>query len=58
MFALDGLTRYLEAQGLPTEVRGIRRAHVEGFVAHRLATVKAATISVQYRIVRSIAPTG
>jgi adenylate cyclase len=33
--ALDGLTRYLEAQGLPTEVRSIRRSHLEGFVAER-----------------------
>jgi site-specific recombinase XerD len=43
------LTRYLEAEGLPTEVRAIRRAHLEAFVADRLATVKAATISIQYR---------
>jgi len=47
--ALDGLARHLEAQGLPSEVRSIRRAHLEGFVAQRLTTVKAATISVQYR---------
>jgi site-specific recombinase XerD len=47
--ALDGLARYLEAQGLPSEVRSIRRSHLEGFVAERLETVKAATISVQYR---------
>jgi site-specific recombinase XerD len=47
--ALQGLTRYLEAEGLPLEVRAIRRSHLEAFVADRLATVKAATISVQYR---------
>lgn len=47
--ALDGLTHYLEAEGLPSEVRSIRRSHLEGFVAQRLETVKAATISVQYR---------
>jgi site-specific recombinase XerD len=47
--ALDGLTRYLESEGLPLEVRSIRRSHLEGFVADRLTHVKAATISVQYR---------
>lgn len=31
--AVDGLARYLEAQGLPTEVRGLRRSHLEGFVS-------------------------
>jgi hypothetical protein len=36
--ALDGLTRYLESEGLPTEVRSIRRMHLESFVADRLAT--------------------
>lgn len=34
---------------MPLEVRAIRRSHLEGFVADRLATVKAATISLQYR---------
>ena len=47
--AVDGLTRWLESEGLPTEVRGIRRMHLEGFVADRLTRVKPATISVQYR---------
>lgn len=47
--ALDALDRYLQAEGLPTEVRAIRKAHLEGFVASRLASVKPATISVQYR---------
>lgn len=47
--ALDGLDRYLQCEGVSTEVRAIRRAHLEGFVALRLATVKPATVSVQYR---------
>ncbi len=47
--ALAGLTRYLESEGLPTEVRSIRRMHLESFVADRLTTVKAATVSVQFR---------
>ena len=49
LHALDGLTRYLASEGLPTEVRSIRRMHLESFVADRLATVKAATVSVQFR---------
>jgi site-specific recombinase XerD len=47
--ALDALTLYLEAEELPTEVRSIRRAHLESFVADRLFKVKAATVSVQFR---------
>lgn len=47
--ALAGLTRYLEAEGLPVEVRSIKRVHLESFVASRLATVKASTVSVQFR---------
>jgi site-specific recombinase XerD len=47
--ALDGLTRYLTSEGLPTEVRSIRRMYLESFVADRLATVKAVTVSVQFR---------
>lgn len=49
LHALEGLTRYLESEGLPTEVRAIRRMHLESFVADRLAAVKAATVSVQFR---------
>ena len=47
--ALEGLITYLESEDLPTEVRSIRRAHLEGFVADRLTRVKAATVSVQFR---------
>lgn len=47
--ALEGLIAYLESEDLPTEVRSIRRAHLEGFVADRLTRVKAATVSVQFR---------
>jgi site-specific recombinase XerD len=47
--ALDGLIAYLQSDGLPTEVRSIRRAHLEGFVVDRLTRVKAATVSVQFR---------
>lgn len=49
LHALEGLTRYLDSEGLPTEVRSIRRMHLESFVADRLATVKASTVSVQFR---------
>ncbi len=49
LHALEGLAKYLDAEGLPTEVRSIRKAHLEGIVAHRLQTAKAATVSVQFR---------
>lgn len=47
--ALEGLTQHLEVASLPTEVRAVRKAHVEAFVSDRLLHVKPATISVQYR---------
>jgi len=47
--ALNALMAYLEAEGMPSEVRAIRKAHLEGFVADRLKRVKAATVSVQFR---------
>jgi len=52
--AVEGLARYLDSEGLPTEVRAIRRSHLEGFAADRLAVVKASTISVQYRALQQL----
>jgi site-specific recombinase XerD len=49
LHAVEGLAKYLDAEGLPTEARSLRKGHLEGFVAHRLLTVKAATASVQFR---------
>lgn len=49
LHALAGLERYLVDEGLPREARSIRKAHLEAFVAYRLRTVKAATVSVQFR---------
>lgn len=47
--AVNGLIAYLESERLPSEVRSIRKAHLEGFVAARPLTAKAATVSVQFR---------
>jgi site-specific recombinase XerD len=47
--ALDRLIRYLDASGMPTGARSVRREHVESFVAARRATVKPTTMSVEFR---------
>jgi site-specific recombinase XerD len=47
--ALDGLTRYLEAESLPFEVRAVRRSHIEAYVADRLAQIRPASVSIYFR---------
>lgn len=47
--ALDSLIRHLEAQGMPTGARGVKREHVESFVARRRDEVKPTTLSVEFR---------
>jgi site-specific recombinase XerD len=47
--ALDRLIAHLEAQGMPTAARAVRREHVESFLAVRRAVVKPSTLSVEYR---------
>lgn len=47
--ALDSLIRHLEAQGMPTEARGVKREHVESFIAQRKVQVKPTTLSVEFR---------
>ena len=50
--ALDALIRHLEAQGMPTGARAVRREHIESYLAMRRATVAPATLSVEYRALR------
>ncbi len=40
---------FLRERGMPTELRHIRREHVEAFVAHLLSTYKPATAHNRYR---------
>jgi site-specific recombinase XerD len=47
--ALDSLMGHLEATGMPTGARSIRREHVESWMAARRAQVKPASRSLQYR---------
>lgn len=47
--ALDSLIGHLEAAGMPTGARAVRREHVESWMATRKAQVKPASLSLQYR---------
>lgn len=47
--ALDRLVRHLEANGMPTGARNVKREHVESFVAARRGMVKPTTLSVEFR---------
>jgi site-specific recombinase XerD len=47
--ALDRLIGFLEAQGMPTTARAVRREHVEAYVASRRDVVQPTTLSVEYR---------
>ena len=47
--ALDALIRHLEAKGMPTGARAIRREHVESYFAERRDQVKPTTLSVEFR---------
>lgn len=47
--ALDALIRHLDAKGMPTGARAIRREHVESYFAVRREQVKPTTLSVEFR---------
>jgi len=47
--ALDALIRHLDAYGMPTSARSVKREHVESYIAARRATVKPTTLSVEFR---------
>lgn len=47
--ALDGLVRHLEAHGMPTAARGVRREHVEAYLADRRDKIKPASLSIAFR---------
>jgi site-specific recombinase XerD len=49
MAALDALIAHLAAQGMPTAARSVRREHVESYIARRRETVKATTLSLEFR---------
>jgi site-specific recombinase XerD len=47
--ALDALMAHLEAKGMPTSARVVRREHVESYFAERRDKVKPTTLSVEFR---------
>ena len=47
--ALDSLIRHLESAGLPTAAPGIKREHIESWMAARRHQVKPASLSLQFR---------
>jgi site-specific recombinase XerD len=47
--ALDALIAHLEAHGMPTGARGVKREHVESYIARRRDEVKPATLSLEFR---------
>jgi len=47
--ALDALIRHLQAVGMPTAARGVKREHIESYVARRRDEVKPATLSLEFR---------
>ena len=47
--AVDQLARFLADQGMPQNVAGLTREHVEAFVTHLLETRKASTAHQRYR---------
>lgn len=47
--ALDRLIAHLEAKGMPTGTRAVRREHIESYFAERRGQVAPATLSIEYR---------
>lgn len=47
--ALGRLIEHLEARGMPTAARGVRREHIESYLAARRTEVAPSTLSLDYR---------
>lgn len=47
--ALARLIEHLEANGMPTNARAVKREHVESYIAARRSTVKPTTLSLEFR---------
>jgi site-specific recombinase XerD len=50
--ALDSLIRHLEANGMPVTARGVRREHIESYLAARKPQVAPSTLSLEYRAIQ------
>ncbi len=47
--ALDALIHHLEALGMPTGARSVKREHIESYIARRRDEVKPTTLSLEFR---------
>ena len=47
--ALDGLIAHLEAAGMPTDARAVKREHIEAYFADRRGEIKPASLSIAFR---------
>ena len=47
--ALDRLIEFLDANGMPTAARAVKREHVEAYIASRRDKVKPTSLSVEFR---------
>jgi site-specific recombinase XerD len=47
--ALDSLIAHLQAHGMPLAARGVRREHIESYLAARKPNVAPSTLSLEYR---------
>lgn len=47
--ALDALIAHLQAQGMPTGARSVKREHIESYFARRRHQVKPTSLSVEFR---------
>jgi site-specific recombinase XerD len=51
--ALRNLIAHLDAQGMPTTARGVRREHIESYLAARRVRVAPSTVSLEYRALQA-----
>jgi site-specific recombinase XerD len=51
--ALGNLIRHLNSQGMPMTARGVRREHVESYIAARRNRVAPSTLSLEYRALQA-----
>jgi site-specific recombinase XerD len=51
--ALDNLIQHLEAQGMPITAGGVRREHIESYLAARRVRVAPSTLSLEYRALQA-----
>jgi site-specific recombinase XerC len=51
--ALDNLLRHLDENGIPSTAGGVRREHIESYLAARRSRVAPSTLSLEYRALQA-----